>query len=151
MQTPTPPGVTLAAGYIESHGADDTSAEKELWRAVLRQAGDDLFSPNEQICQDAIIFFMEDDLLEVLDYAGIGTPCAPAVRERALAIWQDWERSRRHRRAVITYCGETPTYREWSQIIGLSAQTIFLRLKKGWSAEKALTTPLQKTGRRGLL
>ena len=32
---------------------------------------------------------------------------------------------------------------EWAEIIGIKRPTIHARLKRGWSIEKALTTPLK--------
>lgn len=45
---------------------------------------------------------------------------------------------------MIEYNGEVHTISEWSNIIGIKMQTLWRRLKSGWSIEKALTTPLKK-------
>ena len=52
-------------------------------------------------------------------------------------------------RVELTHNGETHSVTEWAAIIGISANTINQRLYVGWSAEKALTTPLQSSGRFG--
>ena len=44
----------------------------------------------------------------------------------------------------ITFNGETHTQTEWSKITGLNRYTIHDRLKRGWSVEKTLTTPVIK-------
>ena len=45
---------------------------------------------------------------------------------------------------LITYNGETHTATEWSNIVGIRADTILHRIKKhGWSIEKALTTKVR--------
>lgn len=80
MQTPNRPTVALAADYIESHGAETGCPERTLWLAVLVRAGEDLFSSNEQIRQDAVSFFQGPDLLQVLDLAGISRAHAPWLR-----------------------------------------------------------------------
>ena len=45
----------------------------------------------------------------------------------------------------ITHDGETLTMMQWSRRTGLSKHVIYRRLKKGWSIEKTLTTPLHAT------
>lgn len=46
----------------------------------------------------------------------------------------------------ITFRGETLTMMQWSNKIGLSYSALRDRLKRGWSIERALTTPLLRTG-----
>jgi hypothetical protein len=41
----------------------------------------------------------------------------------------------------LTYKGETLHLAEWSRRLGLDPETIAMRLSRGWSAERALTTP----------
>ena len=43
----------------------------------------------------------------------------------------------------VTYKGETHTISEWSEIIGISKQTLCSRINN-WSIERALTTPVQR-------
>lgn len=45
---------------------------------------------------------------------------------------------------VLTYNGETHTVSEWAKILKLKQQTLDRRLHRGWSVEKALTTPARK-------
>jgi hypothetical protein len=40
---------------------------------------------------------------------------------------------------LITYCGETKTIHQWAGIYNIKANTILMRLKRGWSVERALT------------
>jgi hypothetical protein len=42
---------------------------------------------------------------------------------------------------VIRFAGEARPLHEWARITGLRKQTIDDRLKRGWSVERALTTP----------
>lgn len=41
----------------------------------------------------------------------------------------------------LTYNGKTMTMAEWSREIGINSSSLFGRLKRGWSIEKALSTP----------
>lgn len=41
----------------------------------------------------------------------------------------------------LTYRGKTMTMAEWADEIGISRSSLFGRLKRGWSVEKALSTP----------
>lgn len=42
----------------------------------------------------------------------------------------------------ITYNGETHTLKEWSEKLGISYQTLMIRLCHGWSEEKTLSEPV---------
>lgn len=44
---------------------------------------------------------------------------------------------------MITFCGKTRTVSEWADKVGLHQDTLGQRLKKGWSVERALMTPLR--------
>lgn len=43
--------------------------------------------------------------------------------------------------ARLTYLGETMTIAQWSQRLGIEKSTLSYRIRSGWSADKALTTP----------
>lgn len=40
---------------------------------------------------------------------------------------------------MLTHCGETKPLIEWAKIVGISPNTLRMRLRLGWSVEKALT------------
>jgi hypothetical protein len=76
-------------------------------------------------------------------------------------IYQNWPtdkafstpvRSPQQRGKPLVFRGESLTFNEWSLRTGISVPTLRKRLKKGWSIERALTTPtyaserLVKTG-----
>jgi hypothetical protein len=42
----------------------------------------------------------------------------------------------------LTFDGKTLTISEWAEIIGVAPAAIFCRIRRGWSTERALTTPL---------
>ncbi len=94
---PDLPTVGYDVAYRETHGADDTSGERQLWTAVLRQAGEDLFSPAERIRQDAMDFILGPSLLEVMGLAGIDRGFVPVIRDRVRAIGKQPGRPRRRR------------------------------------------------------
>ncbi len=48
----------------------------------------------------------------------------------------------------ITFNGETHTMKEWSRITGINYAALQARLNKGWSEERALTTPVRKLTRK---
>lgn len=58
--------------------------------------------------------------------------------------WRTHQEQQSNRRSNrnITFRGETLTITEWARRIGASDNVISLRLKYGWSIEKALTTPV---------
>lgn len=41
----------------------------------------------------------------------------------------------------LTFCGKTQCIAEWSREVGIKANTISCRIKRGWSVEKTLATP----------
>lgn len=58
------------------------------------------------------------------------------------------EQSQNTRRNVrLSYAGETLCLSEWSRRTGINRRTIAQRLRKGWSAEAILTTPVCQSGR----
>lgn len=52
------------------------------------------------------------------------------------------------RNHLVTFNGETLCISEWTEKLGLSINLLLHRLKRGWSAEKALTTPIQVHSKR---
>ena len=46
---------------------------------------------------------------------------------------------------ILFYNGEYKTVSEWARCLGVNPQTLFIRLKRGWSVEKALATPVKQT------
>lgn len=49
----------------------------------------------------------------------------------------------RRNNKIIEYNGEKHTLSEWSDIVDIKSHTIGERLRKGWTVEKALTTPVK--------
>ena len=47
---------------------------------------------------------------------------------------------------TITYHGLTRSIRQWAQLLGLNYYTLLARVRRGWSAERALETPLRHRG-----
>jgi hypothetical protein len=41
----------------------------------------------------------------------------------------------------LTHNGETHHVKEWARRVGLTYETLLVRVKRGWSTDKALTTP----------
>ena|SRR2546425_6862076 len=57
------------------------------------------------------------------------------------ATWIEQENNRKDNRE-ITFQGRTLTLAQWVKVTGICWSTIAQRLKRGWSAEKTLTTPV---------
>lgn len=47
---------------------------------------------------------------------------------------------------LLTFNGKTLTMKQWSDELGITYSTIEHRIKRGWSVEKTLTTPMRKKG-----
>lgn len=54
-----------------------------------------------------------------------------------------WQPSTRRTWGAITLNGDTKQLSEWAEITGISAGTIRSRLRRGWSPQLALTTPVR--------
>lgn len=44
----------------------------------------------------------------------------------------------------ITFNGETKTIADWARDLGISKNTIFTRLRNGWSEQEAISKPINK-------
>lgn len=60
--------------------------------------------------------------------------------------WITISEQQRNRKGLhlIAYNGETHCMQEWAEICGISRGAIRDRLKKGWTVEETLTTPIQR-------
>ena len=60
---------------------------------------------------------------------------------------KDQARNRRQNH-MLTFNGETKCISAWSEIVGISSVTILMRIRRGWTTERALTTPVKKYKKR---
>jgi hypothetical protein len=62
--------------------------------------------------------------------------------------WATPERQQRNtaRTMRVTFRGETLALSDWSERLGIASATLFCRIRRGWTAERALTLPVQKKG-----
>lgn len=60
--------------------------------------------------------------------------------------WASAKEQARNRKSsvLIEFNGKTQCITEWAEEIGIAVGTLYQRLHKGWSVEKALTTPLMR-------
>lgn len=73
--------------------------------------------------------------------------------------WATWMQQAQNRRStrLATFAGETLCFAEWARRVGLSCSVFAGRIRRGWSMDRALATPLQvptrasyqEMGRRG--
>lgn len=77
-----------------------------------------------------------------LDRIDSTLPYEPGNCRWATASEQNRNRSNNH---LITWRGETRCMTEWGELLGLSRDVLKYRLREGWSIERALSTPLQKS------
>lgn len=54
------------------------------------------------------------------------------------------EQGRNTRRTIFITIGERKSLAEWCEVYGIKSATVRSRIKKGWPAERAVTTPLVK-------
>lgn len=87
--------------------------------------------------------YREDLTIDRIDVDG---PYSP---ENCRWITIEDQQSNRRDNHQITYNGETHTLTQWEKITGIKQPTIRRRLKKGWSIEKALTTPVERGEKNG--
>lgn len=61
--------------------------------------------------------------------------------------WATPKEQANNRRSSVwmTYRGQTKTLGQWADEMGVNHSTLFMRLERGWSHEKTLSTPLIKS------
>lgn len=74
------------------------------------------------------------------DIKGTGLLYSP---ETCCFVTEKQNCNKRRSSKYLTFDSETKTVAEWSDLVGLSQQVIYKRMKRGWSVEKSLTTPLK--------
>lgn len=64
--------------------------------------------------------------------------------------WATWPVQCRNRRSnrMVTHNGETLCVTEWAERLGIDPKLLLCRLLRGWSHERALTTPVNAKHRR---
>lgn len=92
--------------------------------------------------------YKEDLTLDRIDVNGNYEPdnC------RWLSVKEQNRNTRTNR--LITYKGETHCVSEWAEILGINAKLIYDRLRKNWTIEEVLETPLlrkNKVGHKGII
>lgn len=58
---------------------------------------------------------------------------------------KEQENNRGNNRRVI-FNGQEKTVSEWAEITGIGVATLFTRFNRGWTAERALSTPVKNRG-----
>lgn len=58
---------------------------------------------------------------------------------------KEQENNRTNNRKLF-YNGEYKTVSEWANYLGFNNKTLFTRLKRGWSVERTLATPIREKG-----
>ena len=153
-------GCNLAGriGRASIHGMTG-SPEWYCWDSVLSRC----YNPNDasfsryggkgiEVCERwqrgpaGFLNFYEDmgarpadkDSIDRIDNTGHYTPnnCRWATHQE--------QANNRSSNRLLTYNGETRTVMEWSRLKRISRSTLSGRIDRGWSVEKALTTPVRK-------
>lgn len=57
------------------------------------------------------------------------------------------QQNNRRNNKILIYNGESHTQAEWARKVGITPNSLALRLYSGWSLERALTTPQKTNGR----
>jgi hypothetical protein len=65
-------------------------------------------------------------------------------------VWATQREQSRNKRTnrLVEFGGQTLCVEEWAAKLGLTSKAIHHRLDRGWSIDKALTTPLQRRAKR---
>ena len=141
-----------------SHGRRRTRAYK-IWDGMIQRCTNPSATGYEyyggrgiQVCEAWLIFEAfhadmgdppsNDHSLDRRDNDG---PYSPDNCRWATKVEQHNNRSDNH---LLTYNGQSMTVAEWVRQTGLSKDTILKRLKRGWSVDRTLGTPVIETGRR---
>ncbi|AMW62207.1 HNH homing endonuclease [Bacillus phage Phrodo] len=70
--------------------------------------------------------------------------------EPSNCTWSTMQEQCFNRRSNVKYTlnGETKTATEWSRLLGGSKDLVGVRIKKGWSVERAITEPVHRENQR---
>ena len=82
--------------------------------------------------------YQEDLSIDRIDVNG---PYSP---DNCRWVTIDVQANNKRTNRVVTFNGEAKTLQQWADETGILPSTIRERLSRGWSAEKALTQPVQK-------
>lgn len=147
---------------IQTHGMSRTSIY-HTWESIRKRCGSkkhknfkDYGGRGISVCSEWI-----DDFQSFYDYVSqlphFGEPGRELDRidndknyEPGNVRWSTRKEQCNNRRSnlLVTYNGKTQTVTQWAEEVGIPYHTIRERLMRGWSAEKALTTPLpEKRGK----
>lgn len=146
-------------GYINrrTHGASQTRTHR-IWKGMRKRCR----NPNEpnygnyggrgiSVCSrwESFEAFVED-MGEAPEGMSIDRIDNDGDYEPSNCRWADrttQSRNKRNNRRFTAF-GKSYCIRRWSEETGLPYTTIRSRLRSGWSVERAITTPVRKSGRR---
>lgn len=143
----------VASETSKKHGLSNTK-EYKIWAGIKDRCHNpdtpsykNYGARNIRVCQrwlDSFEDFMEDmgerpSPLHTVDRINnnegyFPSNCRWATRK------QQQRNSRQNR--LLTYMGKTLCVAEWSEVIGIEDKVLRSRIERGWSVEKALTTPV---------
>lgn len=147
------PAHALQATLHDEAPDSDAGRDRAIWLAVIAQALDDAtmiraaIKPAVRAQARAWLTTMGADFREVCALAGMEPERLRVVAEQRIAEAGD---SKCATRVVerVTYQGESLTISQWAKRTGLPDLTIRGRLRLGWNAERALTTPSRRPRQR---
>jgi len=138
------------------------SPERGLWCAVITQALNDATSvdPSNTLCRDQArtwLFGNSADFRDVCRSAGLEPEYIQTHIRKAIAAADSSAAPRKYARqkqeprprpetlaaTLVTFDGETRSAGEWAALKGLKMNSIYGRLRRGWTIEEALTKPLR--------
>jgi len=145
----------LPKGFFKTHGMSVNSPEYRAWVSMKSRCYDPNFVDFERyggrgikVCdewRDSFENFYADmgprpSKEHSLDrYPNNDGDYSPINCRWATSIQQHRNKSSNR---LLTLNGVTKCMSEWAECLGVSKHVIYMRLKKGWSLEQALTTPL---------
>ena len=139
--------------HTKTHQLSKTKLYR-VWQAIKRRCFNknckdykDYGGRGVTICQEWLNDFMnfynwamisgykEDLSIDRIDVNG--NYCPENCRWVSMIVQQNNKRNSK----FVTYNNQTHTISDWGRILGIKASILYQRLKKGWSIERAFTTP----------
>lgn len=143
----------FSSGHAANHGKSGSRAYK-IWAGMLSRIRNPNYKKYHLYGGKGISFCKEWEKFENF-YADMGEPPDGCSIDRIdgnkgyskdNCRWADAKQQANNTSAnhLVEYAGQIKTVSQWAESYGIKQNTLLYRLRRGWSAEKAINLPVKK-------